>query len=685
MELDSIGVVMSHQVFISHSSRDALTAQRICAELEAQKIRCWIAPRDVPTGANYAATIGQAIRTSRALLLVFSEAADASEQVMREVEAAVSGKVPIVPVRISNVLPGEAMRYFLSVANWLDAFSKPIDADLPAIVAQTRRVLAGQRFRTVKGLPRTRWAPLAATVAAVVAVAVLTAYLMAPKAVDPTSPLAGRWQLDGGDSSTCLFDVQMLGMYTFSDHCGGRLSGLAGDLRTAPDGTYAPTEFDKSQDNGSFQLQSNANTIQGAFRVVRPWFGATRLELTSPQLPAASRWKRVADTTPLANDAAQVLPANVAWPLADVPALLDRATAYVRAKWQADALLIRFSADVQTPGGTVAANTHSLDGNQDIMVTFRYFSPATKQSIDFTPNMMGNGMASTTINTEAAAHSIANAQEDLPETLARLGIAQIRSAVLGWSPIPACPLPGMEASAATAASTAASAAPAPCAEKKRGIGWQIEPVGGERNIVIVQPDTEQSDKEGSALANGNVAELRKLWAAHPAPVAPARLSTASTGKAPGSANLPHNEQADQSMQAVQQVREGISVITSKNGSAIDKLDSGLKTVQGVSQLAHALPGNSPASKPNPAQTPATAATAHPAPAKPNPTANCTPATNAQTGFWRSAWSHTGGWVVDKVKGTGACPPAPTPAPKAANKTAPPPSATNHAAQTGHPP
>jgi hypothetical protein len=372
------------------------------------------------------------------------------------------------------------------------------------------------------------------------------------------------------------------------------------------------------------------------------------------------------------------LPANVAWPLADVPALLDRATAYVRAKWQADALLLRFSADVQTPGSAAPTNTHSLDGSQDLTVTFRYFSPKTKQSINFKPKMMGNNISPTNISTEAAAHSIANAQEDLPETLTRMGIAQISSAVLGWNPAPACLLPKADSSAVDGA-TAASAPP-PCPEKKRGIGWQIEPVGGERSVVILQPDTEQSDKEGSALASGNVAELRKLWAANPAPVVSVRHFTASGGGGP--ANLPHNGPA---AQGAQQLQEGISGLTAKNGSVADKLDAGVKVAQGASQLVHGLQGNSSAAKPNPAQTPATAVAAHPAPAKPNPTANCAPATNEQPGFWHNAWSHTGGWVVNKVKGTGACPPAPTPAPKAANKTAPPPSATNHAAQTGHPP
>jgi hypothetical protein len=44
---------MAHDVFISHSSKDKLTADAICHSLEQNGIRCWIAPRDVRAGANY--------------------------------------------------------------------------------------------------------------------------------------------------------------------------------------------------------------------------------------------------------------------------------------------------------------------------------------------------------------------------------------------------------------------------------------------------------------------------------------------------------------------------------------------------------------------------------------------------------------------------------------------------------
>ena len=41
---------MSHDVFISHAHQDTPTAEAVCAALERNDIRCWIAPRDVIPG-----------------------------------------------------------------------------------------------------------------------------------------------------------------------------------------------------------------------------------------------------------------------------------------------------------------------------------------------------------------------------------------------------------------------------------------------------------------------------------------------------------------------------------------------------------------------------------------------------------------------------------------------------------
>jgi hypothetical protein len=44
---------MAHDVFISYSSHDKPIADAVCAGLEAAKIRCWIAPRDMLPGVPY--------------------------------------------------------------------------------------------------------------------------------------------------------------------------------------------------------------------------------------------------------------------------------------------------------------------------------------------------------------------------------------------------------------------------------------------------------------------------------------------------------------------------------------------------------------------------------------------------------------------------------------------------------
>ena len=60
---------MAHDVFISYSSTDKAVADAVCAKLESQKVRCWIAPRDVPAGQTWAAAIVHAIKSSRVLFI----------------------------------------------------------------------------------------------------------------------------------------------------------------------------------------------------------------------------------------------------------------------------------------------------------------------------------------------------------------------------------------------------------------------------------------------------------------------------------------------------------------------------------------------------------------------------------------------------------------------------------------
>ena len=68
------------------------------------------------------------------MVLVFSSRSNRSEQVLREVERAVSKKVPIIPFRIENIMPSEEFEYFISSAHWLDAYSPPIERHIETLI-----------------------------------------------------------------------------------------------------------------------------------------------------------------------------------------------------------------------------------------------------------------------------------------------------------------------------------------------------------------------------------------------------------------------------------------------------------------------------------------------------------------------------------------------------------------------
>src|SRR5437868_4402632 len=105
---------MGHDVFISHSSKDKLAADAVCAALERSGVRCWVAPRDILPGANWATSINKGVAESRMMVLIFSRHAQGSPHIRREVERAVHRGIPIAPIRIEDVLPADDLEYFLS-------------------------------------------------------------------------------------------------------------------------------------------------------------------------------------------------------------------------------------------------------------------------------------------------------------------------------------------------------------------------------------------------------------------------------------------------------------------------------------------------------------------------------------------------------------------------------------------
>ena len=129
---------MQKKVFLSYSSHDAAAAMEVCRALESMGIACWIAPRDIPGGADYGDIIDKAIIGCGAFVLIFSSHSNASQWVRGEVNLAFTENKPIVPYRLDDAPLTGAMRLILNQMHWLDAHS---DSNCKELATTIKRIL----------------------------------------------------------------------------------------------------------------------------------------------------------------------------------------------------------------------------------------------------------------------------------------------------------------------------------------------------------------------------------------------------------------------------------------------------------------------------------------------------------------------------------------------------------------
>lgn len=113
-----------HEVFISYSTKNSDIANKICYALEQNGLKCWIAPRNIPSGTVYIDAIADAIKSTKIIVLIFSKYSQESKYVSNEINMAFSHNKPILSVNIENILPKEELEYYLKVTQWL-----PLNSD----------------------------------------------------------------------------------------------------------------------------------------------------------------------------------------------------------------------------------------------------------------------------------------------------------------------------------------------------------------------------------------------------------------------------------------------------------------------------------------------------------------------------------------------------------------------------
>jgi hypothetical protein len=111
------------KIFISFASQDLKVAMTLCQVLEARGFQCWISARDIQPGENFQVSIVQAIRNAKAMLLVFTENSNNSQEMTKELALASQQKLMVVPLRVEDVTPNDAFAYEFATRQWIDCFA----------------------------------------------------------------------------------------------------------------------------------------------------------------------------------------------------------------------------------------------------------------------------------------------------------------------------------------------------------------------------------------------------------------------------------------------------------------------------------------------------------------------------------------------------------------------------------
>lgn len=133
---------MTWDVFISYSTKNQAVADAVHRELSGAGLRCWLAPREVKAGDLWAADIVKAIDASRLMVVILSQEANRSPQVLREVNRAVHKWLAIIAVKIEAFPLSHEMEYYLGPVHWLDASKMPMEQYLARLRDEAVQLLA---------------------------------------------------------------------------------------------------------------------------------------------------------------------------------------------------------------------------------------------------------------------------------------------------------------------------------------------------------------------------------------------------------------------------------------------------------------------------------------------------------------------------------------------------------------
>jgi hypothetical protein len=186
--------------------------------------------------------------------------------------------------------------------------------------------------------------------------------------------LVGRWQTtlkdDRGQNSSCQLDIAESGTARFSADCPLPYAGSQGPLTAVKGGTWAAQNY-KPGDDGSFLLQGAGASLAAAYKV-----DGDKL-ITRDDKFGEVTWSKADGSVPMPEGGLPQLPSRVPWPLGGVPEMTRNTTAYMRQKWQSDAVPMSIKVSLADRAG--APSSDGTVARDMVTVQYEYYSPSTQQ------------------------------------------------------------------------------------------------------------------------------------------------------------------------------------------------------------------------------------------------------------------------------------------------------------------
>lgn len=134
---------MEKRVFLSHSQKDKPIADFICSALESSEVGCWIAPRDIPYGNDWAGEITNAIEQCDLFVFILSQYSNASRQCPKEISIADNVGVPIICIKTDDSEMNPGLKYHLSMQQMMVVDAAKLAEEINSVVATVKDKLFG--------------------------------------------------------------------------------------------------------------------------------------------------------------------------------------------------------------------------------------------------------------------------------------------------------------------------------------------------------------------------------------------------------------------------------------------------------------------------------------------------------------------------------------------------------------